>query len=195
MQVELNTEATAALIAEAKPDAVVIATGGTPIVPDIPGVDRPHVVTAQDALSGKVELGQNVVVIGGGMVGCETGHYLAEKGKKVTIVEILRRMANDMFPMARRRLMDGLRGKKVTLINNANCEEIKEGNITITTSEGKKETIEADNVIVAVGFEANDSLLKALEGKVPEICCIGDCSEPRRILEAVGEGYRTALSL
>jgi len=195
VQVKLNTEATAALIAEAKPDAVVIAAGGTPIVPDIPGVDRPHVVTAQDALSGKVELGQNVVVIGGGMVGCETGHYLAEKGKEVTIVEILRRMANDMFPMARRRLMDGLRGKKVTLINNANCEEIKEGNITITTSEGKKETIEVDNVIVAVGFKANDSLLKALEGKVPEIRCIGDCSEPRRILEAVGEGYRTALSL
>jgi len=136
-----------------------------------------------------------VVIIGGGMVGCETGHYLVEQGKTVTIIEILKRMANDMFFMARRRLMNGLRSKKVTLLTSATCEEIKEGSVQVTTAEGKRETIPADTVIIAVGYKANDHLYKALEGEVPEIYCIGNSSEPRRILEATNEGYRTGLAI
>jgi 2,4-dienoyl-CoA reductase-like NADH-dependent reductase (Old Yellow Enzyme family)/thioredoxin reductase len=195
VEVKLNTDAAAEIIMKGNPDAVVIATGGTPLMPEIPGIDKSNVVTAQDVLSGKAKAGQNVVIIGGGMVGCETGHYLVEKGKTVTIIEILKRMANDMFFMARRRLMDGLRSKKVTLLTSAACEEIKEGNVQVTTAEGKKETIPADTVIIAVGYKADDHLYKALEGKVPEIYCIGDSSEPRRILEATSEGYRTGLAL
>ena len=193
--VKLNTDATADAVIVENPDAVVIATGGIPAMPDIPGIDRSQVVTAQAVLSGKAKAGQNVVIIGGGMVGCETGHYLVEQGKTVTIVEILKRMANDMFPMTRRRLMDGLRSKKVTLLAGATCEEIKEGIVQVTTAEGKKETIPADTVIIAVGYKANDRLFKALEGKITEIYCIGNSSEPRRILEATTEGYRTGLAL
>ena len=193
--VKLNTDATADAVIVENPDAVVIATGGIPAMPDIPGIDRSQVVTAQAVLSGKAKAGQNVVIIGGGMVGCETGHYLVEQGKTMTIVEILKRMANDMFPMTRRRLMDGLRSKKVTLLAGATCEEIKEGIVQVTTAEGKKETIPADTVIIAVGYKANDRLFKALEGKITEIYCIGNSSEPRRILEATTEGYRTGLAL
>jgi 2,4-dienoyl-CoA reductase-like NADH-dependent reductase (Old Yellow Enzyme family)/thioredoxin reductase len=193
--VKLNTDATAETVIKENPDAVVIATGGTPAMPDIAGINKSNVVTARDVLSGKAKAGQNVVIIGGGMVGCETGHYLAEKGKTVTIIEILKRMANDMFPMARRRLMDGLRSKKVTLLTSATCEEIRKDSVQVTIPEGKKETIPADTVIIAVGYKANESLYRALEGKVPEIHCIGDSSEPRRILEATNEGYRTGLAL
>jgi 2,4-dienoyl-CoA reductase-like NADH-dependent reductase (Old Yellow Enzyme family)/thioredoxin reductase len=195
VKVKLNTDATAETITKVNPDAVVIATGGTPAMPQIPGIDKSNAVTARDVLSGKAKAGQNVVIIGGGMVGCETGHYLAQQGKTVTIIEILKRMANDMFPMARRRLMDGLRSKKVTLLTSATCEEIKKNSVQVTTAEGKKETIRADTVIIAVGYKANERLCKALEGKVPKIYCIGDSSEPRRILEAVNEGYRTGLAL
>lgn len=195
VEVKLNTDATVEGIIKGHPDAVVIATGGTPAMPDTPGIDKPNVVTAQDVLSGKVKAGQNVVIIGGGMVGCETGHYLVEQGKMVTIIEILKRMASDMFFMTRRRLMDGLRSKKVTLLTSATCEEIKEGSVQVTTAEGKKETIPADTVIIAAGYKANDHLYKALEGKVPEIYCIGNSAEPRRILEATSEGYRTGLAL
>jgi len=195
VEVKLNTDATVEMIVEKKPDAVVIATGGIPAMPDISGIDKPNVVTAQDVLSGKVKAGQNVVIIGGGMVGCETAHYLTEKGKTVTIIEILKRMASDVFPMTRRRLMDGLRSKKVTLLTNATCEEIKEGNVRVATAEGKKETIPADTVIIAVGYSANDGLYKALEGKVPEVHCIGNSAKPRRILEANSEGYQTGLAL
>jgi 2,4-dienoyl-CoA reductase-like NADH-dependent reductase (Old Yellow Enzyme family)/thioredoxin reductase len=195
VKVELNTDATTENVIGRKPDAVVIATGGIPVLPDIPGIDRSNVVTAQDVLSGKVKVGQSVVIIGGGMVGCETGHYLVERGKTVTITEILKRMANDMFYMARRRLMDRLRSKKVTMLTSATCEEIKEGTVHVATADGKKDAITADTIIIAVGYKANDRLHKALEGKVSEIYCIGNSSEPRRILEATSEGYQTGLAL
>ncbi|MCK5124153.1 MAG: FAD-dependent oxidoreductase [Dehalococcoidia bacterium] len=195
VKVKLNTDTTAEMVIEGNPDAVVIATGGIPLMPEIPGIDKSNVVTAQDVLSGKAKAGQNVVIIGGGMVGCETGHYLVEQGRTVTMVEILRRMANDMFPMTRRRLMDGLRSKKVNLLTGATCEEIEEGVVKVNTAEGKQETIPADTVIIAVGYKANDHLHKALKGKAPEIYCIGNSSEPRRILEATSEGYRTGLAL
>ncbi len=193
--VKLNTDATAEIVIKGNPDAVVIATGGIPAMPEISGIDKSNVVTAQDVLSGKAKARQNVVIIGGGMVGCETGRYLAEQGKKVTIIEVLGRMASDMFPMVIRRLMDGLRSKKVTLLASTTCEEIKEDSVRVTTAEGKKETIPADTVIIAVGYKANERLYKALAGKVPEIYCIGNSSKPRRILEAVNEGYRTGLAL
>jgi len=195
VEVKLNADATAEIVTKRNPDAVVIATGGTPAMPDTPGIDKANVVTAQDVLSGKVRAGQNVVIIGGGMIGCETGHHLAEQGKTVTIIEILKRMASDMLFMTRRRLMDGLRSKKVTLLTSATCEEIKEGSVRVTTAEGKKETIPADTIIIAVGYKANDRLYKALEGKVPEIYCVGNSAKPRRILEANSEGYQAGLAL
>jgi len=195
VEVKLNADATAEIVTEGNPDAVVIATGGTPAMPDIPGIDKANVVTAQDVLSGKAKAGRNVVIIGGGMVGCETGHYLAGQGKTVTIIEILKRMASDMLFMTRRRLMGGLRSKKVTLLTSATCEEIREGSVRVTTAEGKKETIPADTIIIAVGYKANDRLYKALEGKVPEIYCVGNSAKPRRILEANSEGYQAGLAL
>ena len=195
VDIRLDTEATPELIVQSKPEAVVIATGGIAVIPDIPGADRPGVVTAQDALSGKAEVGHNVVIIGGGMVGCETGHYLAENGKKVVIIEALKRMAADMAPMTRHRLMDGLREKQVTMLSGATCEEVMEGSVAVTNSEGQKGIIQADTVVLAVGYRANDGLFKSLEGKVSEVYCIGDASQPQRIREAVNEGYRTGLSL
>ena len=195
VEVKLNAHASVEMVAERNPDAVVIATGGTPVMPVIPGIDRPNVITAHDVLSGRGRTGRNVVIIGGGMVGCETGHYLAGQGKTVTIIEILDRMASDMLFMTRRRLIDGLRSKKVALVTSATCEEIGEDSVRLSTADGEKRIIEVDTVIIAVGYKANQRLYKALEGKVAEIYCIGDSSEPRRILEAVNEGYRTGLAL
>ncbi|HEY32430.1 MAG TPA: FAD-dependent oxidoreductase [Dehalococcoidia bacterium] len=189
----LNVEATPDAIIGDKPDALVIAVGGTPIIPEMPGVDNPNVVTAQDVLAGR-EVGQNVVIIGGGMVGCETGHFLAEKGKHVTIVEMLKRMANDMSPMVRRRLLDGLRAKEVVMITGASCEEIAENSVTVTAEE-KKTEIPADSIILAVGYQPNNALYQALEGKVPEVYCIGDAAKPQRIREAINDGYRAGLSM
>lgn len=195
VDVRTNTDVTPGAIAEVGPDTVVIATGGLPIVPDIPGIEGPNVAFAHDVLVGKVVAGQNVVIIGGGMVGCETGHFLAEQGKTVTIIEMLKRMAADVSPMVRRRLMDGLRGKNVGLLTEVTCEDIRADAVAVATADGEKQTILADSVVIAVGYRPNEELSRALEGKVPEIIRIGDSAEPRRIREAIDDGYRTGLSL
>jgi NADPH-dependent 2,4-dienoyl-CoA reductase/sulfur reductase-like enzyme len=194
VDIRLNVEVTPEVIREEKPDAVIMAVGGIPIIPDLPGVGDPKVVMAQDVLAGR-KVGQNVVIIGGGMVGCETGHFLAEEGKHVTIVEMLKRMASDVTPMVRRRLLDGLREKQVTTIKGANCEEITASGVHITTGQDERKEIPADSVVLAVGYRANDTLFRSIEGEMPEIYCIGDAVDPQRIREAINAGYQAGLSL
>lgn len=193
--VVLNTDTTAGMVSDNDPDAVIVATGGIPIMPTIVGVGGANVVAARDVLSGKEKTGCNVVVVGGGMVGCETGHYLAEQGKTVTIVEMLDRMANDMLFMTRRRLIGALRSLKVTLLTATTCQEISDEGVHVTTNEGVKNTVRADTVVIAIGYKADQCLYQALKGRVPELLCIGDSFEPRRILQAVNEGYRAGLAL
>jgi NADPH-dependent 2,4-dienoyl-CoA reductase/sulfur reductase-like enzyme len=194
VETRLNKEATPEIILAEKPDAVILALGGIPIRPAIPGINGPNVVTAQDVLTGKAQTGQNCVIIGGGLVGCDTAHWLASKGKTVAIVEMLKRMAGEMGPMARRRLLDGLRSHQVAMLTDVTCNAITEGSVQITTIDGKK-TLPADTVILAVGSAKNDALNKALEGKVKEVCSVGDAAEPHGIMEAVRDGYLAALAL
>ncbi len=192
VEIKPGTEANWETIKEIKPEVVVIAAGGSPVIPQIPGLNVGNALTAQDVLSGKVKTGQNVVILGGGQVGCETGYYLANMGKKVVIVEILPHMAEGMGPMARRRLMEGLRDKQVTILTNTKCEEVKSGSVTVISGAGQRSIFPMDTVIVAVGYRANDDLFKTLQG---ELYRIGDSSEPRGIREAMNEGYHTGLSL
>jgi len=195
VKIRLGTVANWELIKDIKPDVVIIAAGGSPIIPEIPGLNARNALFAQDVLAGKVKVGQNVIIIGGGQVGCETSYYLANMGKKVTIIEILPRMAGEMGMMTRRRLMDGLKGKQVALLTNTKCEEVKSDSVTVISTEGQRKTYLVDSIIVAVGYRANDELFKTLEGKVPELYRIGDSSQPRGIREAMIEGYRTGLYL
>ncbi len=194
VEVRLNTTATPELVAVDAPDAVVIATGGAPVLPDIPGADLPGVVAAHEVLAGR-EVAEQVVIIGGGMVGCETAHFLAEAGKKVTVVETLKRMAADMSPMVRRRLMDGLRERGVVMAAEVTCQEITESGVTVTTAEGKTESFTAGTIVIAIGYRPDDELAAALEGEVPEIVRIGDAAQPGRIREAIDAGYRVGLAL
>ncbi len=194
VEVRLNTTATAELVAADALDAVVIASGGVPVLPDIPGADLPGVVAAHEVLAGR-EVADQVVIIGGGMVGCETAHFLAEAGKKVTVVETLKRMAADMSPMVRRRLMDGLRERGVAMAAEVTCQEITESGVTVTTAEGKIESFTAGTIVIAVGYRPDDELAAALEDEVPEIVRIGDAVQPGRIREAIDTGYRVGLAL
>ncbi len=195
VRVKLNTAATKENIATYYPDAVIIATGSEPSLPRINGMETANAVTAEDVLSGAVNSGQAVLIIGGGMVGCETAHFLAEKGKKVTIIEVLKEVAGDVLPRVKRRLLDGLAENNVTIITSAVCESITKNSISLTTAEGKKQVIPFDTVILGTGYKINDTLFRQIEGKFPEVYCIGDAFQTRRILDATNEGYRTALVL
>ena len=190
--IEFAKEATAELILEMKPDVVFIATGSTSIVPEIPGVGKKMVVTAVDLLLGKQEAGKSVVVVGGGLIGCETALYLAQKGKKLTIVEMLDGVMLDMYSANRMHLLKLLTDADVNILTETKCLEIRDNGITIADKYGKRSTLEADTVVLAVGLKSNEGLLEALKDKIPEVYAIGDCVEPRKVINAIWEGFRTA---
>jgi len=192
VQIKLATEATQQVIQEMKPEVVFIATGSIPIIPEIPGVHKEKVVTAIDVLLGRKKAGESVVVLGGGSIGCETALYLAQQGKRLTIVEVLDSVASNMFTVNRMHLLKLLADTDVRILTGTKVLEIADEGVTIVGKDGKRNTLEADTVVLAVGFKSNYSLLEALKEKVPEVYAIGDCVEPRKVLNAIREGFRLA---
>lgn len=191
VKIVLEEEVTPLLVEKIKPDVVFIATGSVPAIPEIPGVEGDHVVTAHDLLAGKASVKERVVVVGGGMVGAETAEFLAEKGKKVTILEMLGRIGLDMVPMAILMLYQRLKKLGVAMITNAKVQRITEDGV-VYEKDGEKQTVEADSVVLAAGSKPNISLMKALEGKVAEIYAIGDAKETGNVLEAIHEASQMA---
>lgn len=192
VDVHLNEEITPEKILELKPDAVVCATGVVPSTLPIPGFS--HTINAKEVLDGK-ETGEQIVIIGGGSVGCETAEYLAEKGKKVTVIEMLDTMAEKMVNVARTILMGHLKGLGVTLLTSCKCLEITDSSVACQDKEGTVHTIPADTVVAAVGDKADNALYRALEGKVPELYNIGDSAKPDSIAASVSQGYYCGLGL
>lgn len=192
VKVELRKEVTPSLVKKSKPDVIILATGMTAVIPEIAGIARQNVVTAEDVLTGKAQIGKRIVVIGGGMVGCETAEFLAERDKKVTVVEMLENLAVKMGAAVRQLLIDRLDAKGVIMLTGVKCEEVTDRGLVIVHKGVRRQTIEADTIVLAGGSLPNQKLFKALEGKVPEIYLAGDCEEPRTIIEAVADGSRLA---
>ena len=131
-------------------------------------------------------------MIGGGLIGCETALYLAQQAKKVTIVEILDSVAGDMYWVNRVHLLKLLNEAGVKILTETKVLEITDEGITISDKSGKRSMLEADSVVLASGMEPDRGLLEALKDKVPEVCAIGDCVEPRKVINAIWEGFHTA---
>ncbi len=192
VEIRLATEVTTELVSRMKPDVVFIATGAIPIIPEIPGIDNGKVATAIDVLLGRKQAGKSVVIIGGGTVGCETALHLAHNGKEVTIVEILESLAEDMYAVNRMHLLKLIVDASVKTLTATRVLEITNEGIAIADKKNRKSTLEADTIILACGFKPNETLLKALSGKVSEVYTIGDCVEPRKIMDAIKEGFPLA---
>jgi len=192
--VHLEREVMPELIEEEKPEEVIVATGAIPIVPDIPGITLRNVVLAQDVLSETEETGEGVVIVGGGLVGCETAHFLAEKGKDVTIIEMLEKVGADIGPTMRWVLLEILNEEKTRILTQAKCEEIKENGIMISRN-GESEFLEADTIVIAVGYQPDRKLYDAIKGKISNILIIGDCKEARKAFDAIHEGSGIAYQI
>jgi len=114
--INFGQEISPAKVAYLNPDAVVIAGGAFPFIPNIAGLEKTQALIAHRAILEEQEVGQKVLIIGGGLVGCETADYLSAKGRTVTVIEILEKMAAAMLPLLRRPLLDRLRKKGVSLL-------------------------------------------------------------------------------
>ena len=212
VKVKLGKEVDSSLIAALKPDAVILATGGLPVLPDIKGIDHPSVITG-DSLHRRLKkysryfgpnllrwftnlylpVGKRVVIIGGGIQGCELGEFLTRRGRKVTIVDTAENLGYGMVDVLQAQLFMWFQKKGVKLISGVKeYVEIKGDGLIIINKEGLKETLEADSIIPALALQPNLTLLKTIEGEVTEVYAVGDCKEPLLIADAVGTGSKAA---
>jgi len=182
-------------VVDLNPDAVVVACGASPQMPAIKGLNDVQSITAEEALLGKSGVGEKVLIIGGGRVGCETADYFSDEGKEVTIIEILERMASDLIPVLRRPLLDRLRKKGVAMHAGVRGEEIEGKRLNFQDHEGKWKALEIDTILLAAGWRPRQEHWASLKSKIPEVYFIGDVAEPRGILESISEGNRAGRML
>jgi len=209
VKVVLGKAITAEEIKKARPDVVILAAGVKPLIPtseDVPDIDTlKNVVTAEDVLAGKAKVGDKVFIIGGDLVGCETAEFLADQGKEVTIARRSQFMANKMNPDMRMLLVDRLRNKGVRMLTGVQYQQALErgvrvhvrGGITSMAeiqADGLK-SVPADTIVLAAGSVPNNELKEAIEKAGIEVKCVGDCVEPRTILEATKEGWLAAAEI
>jgi len=195
VKVVLGHEATASTVDEVKPEVVVVATGSRHLIPDMPGTDGENVVTAHDVLTFKVITGQKVVIVGGGMVGCETADLLASYGRDVTIVEMLPQIASDVPPGPKYFLLQRLAEQKVKVITSATIQSVVSDGVVVSR-DGKVETVGGmDTIVLAMGAVSVNELAKEIEGKVSEVHVIGDAESPAKATEAIAAGAQAGRSI
>jgi len=211
--VKLNTEVTPVLIAELKPDVVVIAAGGVDSAMDIPGVNGRNVVTSaklHDQLKfysrffgpktmarlTKVwmPIGKNVVVMGGTIHGCELAEFLIKRGRKVTIVHTGTEIGEGMTGDDKFQFMRWIAGKNIPVITGAVIEKITDTGLIIING-GKEQSIKADTIAFALPLQSNHALQQQLDEKLTEIYAIGDCNEPHLIADAIAGGSKIGHSI
>lgn len=193
VKVRLNKTATTEEILKKNPDAVIIAGGAKPIIPQIPGREKMHVVEATQMLLQGDCPGEKIVVLGGGLVGCEAALHLENLGKKVTIVEKL----DDILQTVKhatnndQALRHLLSESNITIHTGALLSAIDTGKVTIE-KDGQKTDLPCDTLIIAIGYHADKSLAQSLKGKTDKVFTIGDNLRPAKVIDAVHEGFHTA---
>lgn len=193
VDIHMNTEVTLDLVKQEKPDAVIIASGSKTLILPIEGINDPAIVHGSDCLDGKRPIGQKVLVVGGGMVGCETAEFLAEKLHDVTVIEFRDTVGADIIHEHRVYLMESFEKYGVKEITGAKvCQFFPDG-VAYETADGERhETRGYDTVVLSMGYRNHDTLSEAVKEIVPETYVCGDAIRARRALDATKEAYEVA---
>lgn len=195
IEVRLNTEATVENVKALQPAGVFLATGGSPIVPRLPGVDGANVITAEEYLLGKKEVPKGkVVVIGGGVTGMETAETIAAKtGNKVTIVEMMGEIGKGLYRSVVADFNIRFAKLGVDVRTRERCLGISPQGVSVMHTGTKQITaIPADTVVLALGVRSNNGLADAFEKAFDNVVVIGDADKPGRIAEATFAGLSRA---
>ena len=191
----LNTGVAAERVEAEAPDAVILATGSRPVIPKIPGLDREAFISCIDVLLGRKATGKKVLVVGGGLVGCETALWLSRQGKSVTIAEILPQVDTGAFAANEMMLLDMLTVQGVEILTGTTLKEVGDPGTVILTGAGEGEPFKCDSVIFATGLEADRDLYDLLKDLVAEIYIVGDGQRPRKIQEAIWDAFFVGLTI
>ena len=191
--IQLGKEFTEDMIDAGNPDVLIVATGAAPQLPEIKGVKESGALNVDEAISNGDKIGESVLVIGGGGTGAEIADLLSEKGKKVTIVEMLDSIASDLVGHLQHFLLKRLQEKHVTILTKTKVKEIGKTYAVVENASGTRRLEGFDTIVTAVGGESpNDAVYQNLKGKVKELYVIGDAAQPREIIDAVYEGVEIA---
>lgn len=196
VEIKYNSEVTVDELKAGGYESVVLATGSNPIVPPIKGLkESAKTVLAKDVLEGDVIPGANCVVIGGGQVGAETAHFLAQLLRKVSIVEMMDGIAKDAEVAINWHLIDSLEKRKVAMYTNATVVEVNEEGVVFEDKAGNITTIPADTVVVATGYKANNPLEEGLKAAGIPVQVVGDAKQARKVNQATHEGYEAGKAI
>lgn len=193
--IKTNTEVTDDMLKNGEMDIVILAIGGENILPEVVGLDQPIVCEATQVLCSRVLPGKNVVVIGGGLIGMETADFLADKGSKVTIVEVLERSPVTKFTTHGYQLHMRLGKAQCDLLFNTRVECILKDSVIAMTGDKRVTIAPVDQVVLAVGMKPRESMKKTLKAKGIPHYIVGDASQVRRIIEATEEGAKAVWSI
>ena len=197
VKVELNHEPCINCVKKQSPDAVILATGTTPAMPPIPGLEK--AVTSLDAINQPEKLGKTVVIIGGGLVGCEIALDAANRGKDVTVVEALDDImaaggADAPYPN-KQMIGDLFESKNVTVLTGTKLSEVTDEGAVVTAPDGDSRLLKADTVVSAMGFKPAANLKDDLAALNVPVCEVGDATGAGTIMKAIWDAYDAANSL
>ena len=189
----MNTVVTPEYIKEMKPGAVILATGSVPSTPPVPGIE--NAIQAMDMYAG-APVGKKVVMVGGGLVGCEAGLHLQKTGHEVTVIDMLDRVANESFGMYRDALVWEMEKMGMVSIPKTRCLEIKADSVVIENADGVQ-TLPADTVIYALGMKSvpTAELEEAAKEIGAYVAVIGDAIQPAKVDRATRTAYLAAIEI
>ena len=192
IDVRLNTEATEELLRALAPDAIIAATGSQPVHPRIPGLDKYglHVLDSY----GK-ELGKSVLVLGGGLAGCERAVSLAQEGYEVSLVEMLPELSKDANWMQREGMMAAFQKYHIHVYTSTTCLRVYRDGIQVRTPDGTETRLPSDSVVYALGLRSQTPDREKGREIAYDYYEIGDCVKPRKVNEAVHEGFYAATGI
>ncbi len=196
INVVLNTRVTPDMIQD-RYDVVIAAVGAQPIMPKLPGVEGDNVMVATEAIMHSEKVGSRVVVIGGGEVGVETGMFLAQQGRDVTVIEMRDELAADTTFIHYRSMFQAAWEAIPSFhyVLNATAKEISASQLVYTDQGGQEHTLPADTVVLSVGMRAKSDEALSFYGAAPRFYMIGDCKQPGTIQTTNRNAYAVSVSI
>ena len=190
-KVILGTEVNADTIRLEAPDALIIAIGAKPVIPDIKGINGPNVLDVSAVDRSDAETGMKVVVCGAGMSGTECALQLAMDGKKVTLLDMLPadQFYSDSTQFAKPTIARLLAENNVKLMPECTVEEFSADGVTVKNAAGKKAKLACDTAVIAFGVKPDQDAIDELSGIIPETYVIGDAEKAGMIGDAISSAF------
>ncbi len=196
VDVRLNTVVTDELVAEVKPDAILACVGADPWALPVPGADGQNVIFGAELQKNDPRVGQRVVVIGGGLIGCEEGIALAREGHEVTILEMQEELCPDCGRMHRLNVLHQIEvAETLTTATGLRCTGIDAQGVTAVDGEGRESKFPADTVVMCAGMRPRSAEVERLSRYCAEFYVCGDAARARQIGQATRDGYDAVVNM